>query len=232
MEKIINKTSMLLVILSTLGLASTVSSQELKLADNNFSEQYASNVPVSGRILVGAVLVGGAATPNFAVRLPSASIKDVCVKVQSRDGSYSSENTYRLEQAESGGVFTLEYPSKHIDMLKNMKGNEIAMISTPGHCEQHKQIDSVYVSHRGQPTAGDKLFVLANSGRSDVFMRLQVANSNSNIRCSTITEGVRTGFDTMCEIDTAALQQGENKITLLRRQSGRMLPPVEFSLLY
>ncbi|RUO49339.1 hypothetical protein [Pseudidiomarina donghaiensis] len=246
LQKKTTKSTMLLVIASTIGLtlSAPTQAQELKLADEQFSEQYASNVPVSGRILVGTVLVGslganassgegsGEGAGEFAVRLPSTTVKDVCVKVQSRDGSYSSENSYQLEQAEAGGVFPLEYPSKHIDMLKNMKANEIAVVSTPGKCTNSQQIDSVYVSYRGQPADDSKLYVLANSGRSDVFMRLQVANSNSNYRCSAITDGVRTGFDTMCELDMAALQPGENKITLLRRQSGRMLPPVEFNLLF
>ncbi|CUA83927.1 hypothetical protein [Pseudidiomarina woesei] len=245
LQKKTANSTMLLVIASAIGLAGATlttptQAQELKLVGEQFSEQYASNVPVSGRILVGTVLVGSLGankgssegSGEFAVRLPSTTVKDVCVKVQSRDGSYSSENSYQLEQAEAGGVFPLEYPSKHIDMLKNMKANEIAVVSTPGKCTNSQQIDSVYVSYRGQPANDSKLYVLANSGRSDVFMRLQVANSNSNHRCSAITDGVRTGFDTMCELDMAALQPGENKITLLRRQSGRMLPPVEFNLLF
>jgi len=229
-----NTSVLILSIASALGILSSTSlaAQELKLASSQFSEQYASNVPVSGRILVGAVLVGETTNSDFAVRIPSASYNEVCVKVQSRDGSYNAENSYQLDNVGKGGVFSLEYPSKHIDMLKNMKINEIAVISTPGNCAEQKHIDKVYLSYRGEPATTNKLYVLANSGRSDVFMRLQVANAKTNHRCSAIDEGVRTGFDTLCEIEPSALRQGENEITLLRRQSGRMLPPVQFSLIY
>src|SRR5690554_3751060 len=124
--------------------------QDLKLADAEFTESYASNVPVSGRILVGALLVSTNTVQNFAVRLPNAAASNqVCVKVQSRDGSYSSENNYVLDGTAEGGIYTLEYPSKHTDVLNKMAPDEIAMVTTPGSCAQTQQIEQVYLSYRG-----------------------------------------------------------------------------------
>ncbi len=222
--------------LSAIGLWSGVSLaapvQELRLAQEAFTESYASNVPVSGRILVGVVYASPNLSGNLAVRVPQVDLdQPICLKVHSRDGSYSSENEYRMAAAAEAELYSVEYPSKHTDVLNKLSADEMAMVAVPGSCEQSNSIQQVYLSYRGEEPGG-KVYVFANSGRSDVFMQLQLDSGNQNHRCQAIKQGVRTGYDTLCEIDPALLRDGSNAITLVRRQAGRMLPPVKFELVY
>lgn len=204
----------------------------LKLLNTDFSEQYSSNVPVSGRVIAGLAIIGSH-TSDLSIYIPNQNIEEtICMRVMSRDGTYISSNQYQSPGSASSGFISAEYPTEYFKVLAKLDKDDLAVLSYPGQCEG-SLVNQLYLSARGETTGKEEVTIFVSSGRSDVFLRLPSINAETEtIRCQRIQDGKRTGFDTLCYVGLSKLLQGTNELSLMRRKSGRMLPSVKFSILF
>ncbi|RUO61796.1 hypothetical protein [Pseudidiomarina insulisalsae] len=211
---------------------SSAHAQQLDLSSSEFNEVYASNVPVSGRVLVGIQIVSAETSPNFEVQVPSSfQAKPICLRVRSRDGTYSSENQYQVVGQPNDGLYQVNYPTKYISKLNDFSDNELALLAFPGMCTDD-QLDTLMLSFRGEQIVLDdatEVVLFVNSGRSAVFVQLKNDEHGKSVRCDRIEEGIRTGYDTLCRLNYSDLTK-VNGAVLLRRQGSRMLPPIKFQV--
>lgn len=197
-------------------------------------ESYRDEAPVSGRVIAGVTITGVVAAGLAVVPPASANGASICVHIMSRDGRYWSENTFELPTAVGGATpVVLDYPTKHREFLKQQKGNDLAVLGSAGECA-NTDLNTVFLSSTGSGTDEEaSVNIFVNSSRADTFVAIgNVETKRRPARCQEIQEGRRTGFDTICKISLAKLDNSPEHldIRILRRRYERMLPPTEFTL--
>jgi len=234
MAKFYSSSAGIFILLSSLIGLNVEAAQEpsIKLLDDQFSEQYSTNVPVSGRVLAG-IAINSDILPGLSIFIPHTNDNEqICMRVLSRDGTYSSLNQYQVPNNLKEGFQSVEYPSEFMDVISSFSESDLAVLAYSGQCKDNP-VNELYLSARGEPKNSDKVTIFVSSGRSEVFLRIPNENSTTDmIRCKRIQQGKRTGYDTQCHIGLSKLLTGKNEISLIRRKSGRMLPSVKFSILY
>lgn len=215
------------------GLISTVTvcAEEVVVDEETFSEIYSTKVPVSGRVLTG-IAIAKSGRPDFQFLLPlTAQGERMCFRVISQDGSYVSENEYQIANVLPDSLSSANYPTQYAEEIASIPPWQLALLATPGQCK-NKNPERVYLSARGDVDVPDKVTIYVSSGRSAVYLRVpNYEDGKETIKCDPITSGVRTAFDTLCHIEFDRLLKGVNELSLVRRKSGRTLPPVTFKLL-
>jgi len=221
----------LLILLISLN-AKAAKEPSLKLIDSQFSEKYSTNVPVSGRVLAG-LAINSDQLSGLSIFIPTSNDNEqICMRVLSRDGTYSSLNQYLVPKSLPSGFQSVEYPSDFMDVITGFSKSDLAVLAYPGQCKGNP-VNQLYLAARGVAKRGDTATIFVSSGRSEVFLRVLNKNETSGMtRCKRIQQGKRTGYDTLCHVDLSKLLNGKNDISLMRRKSGRMLPSVKFSILY
>ncbi len=199
-------------------------------------EVYKDDVPVSGHVIAG-LCFAGIPHSNILAILPKSteqSGKKICVQVMSRDGRYWAKNTFLLpELKETDRLVALDYDSEYKDMIKDSSVVDLAVLSSAGPCDSEKQHEYILTSRDKLSQEKDTLVIYVNSGRTDVFISVtKPENSGSPQPCETITEGRRTGYDTICKfkLESKYREQNRLELKLYRRKFGRNLPPVEFTV--
>lgn len=219
-----------LALIMTVVNYTTVWAEPLTVSPTQFSEQLSANVPVSGRVLAG-VAIANSGSSNFSFLLPAqTSEEQFCFRVISQDGTYSSENLYPTIMMESKSFVGADYPSKYLGELAAFNRHELALLATPGSCENTDN-SKVLLTARGNAELDSEVIVFVSSGRSDVYLRVPTENERKKtIKCERIEEGSRTAYDTTCSLSIDELNKGTNEISLMRRKSGRTMPTVSFNI--
>lgn len=189
-------------------------------------ESVQPEVGVSGQVIVGVMTpAAGAAIlkDEIAVHPAAAPGQELCLRVASRDGIYTSRNTYGLPDEDRRPVL-LPYSSEHLDFLKSYRSEEIAMTATLGNCDAD---GSRYLVVRGmnEPDNASVDVFLNSFGATDVFFQL----GEEVERCEYLSEGRRTTFDYVCRV--GAIRGSENvPVTIMRERFGREQPAIEISI--
>lgn len=204
----------------------------LTLVSKNFNEKFNSNVPVSGRVVSGVMQASPSKLSALKINLAKLNSNVICLKVQSRDGTYFSSNEYNVVNNENTGLITPEYPTQYEDILSSFTENELGVLAYEGKCSDRK-LKNVLLASRGNNIENDEVVIFVSSGRSDVFFTTKTSTGKKKtIKCSRIEEGKRTAYDTECKVNRDLLPLSVNEISILRRKSGRMLPSIKFNLVY
>lgn len=203
----------------------------LKLENKSFNEVYSSNVPVSGRVIAGLMLKTNH-LGEFNINLPVIDGDSICFRVQSQDGTYRSINQYKVVDKNTTGIISPDYPTQYNELLASFSSSELAVLAFEGNCSD-KKITNVLIASRGALDVKQDVIILVSSGRSDVFFTTKSINGRKKTtKCKRIEQGKRTAYDTLCKVGFESFIVGENDVSILRRKSGRMLPPVKFKILY
>ena len=186
-------------------------------------EEYRQEVPVSGRLLVGmSVVTDDELTAELALLAPNRDIDGMfCMQLMSRDGSYWSQNSFRLPSGEAGLV-RLEYPSPYLERLYDDQAKELAVLAKLGPCAE-AGLPLIAGWRSSQLEDPERITLFINSARTYTF----VAGNYDGVwdkpaPCSPIEDGRRTAYDTSCELD---FNDGLQAVKILRRRYDRMLPP-------
>lgn len=205
--------------------------QVAALANKSFSEHYSSDVPVSGKVLVGILVESKNINSRFFVQSnPETNL--FCFKVNSIDGTYFSENEYKLTPAKAilneQGLVEVEYPTQFKNILKEFGDNELALLATQGGCSVSSNIH--LVATKDKIEANDNVRFLISSARSQVFMRLKSKSQSIQPKCDRIEVGKRTAYDSICEINLDELVSETFDGQIIRRKNNRTLENVSFKL--
>ena len=254
-------------VIIVLGMLSGVTNGDVLVAtldDPNkegLKESYTDDVPVSGRVVAGVMLMGIASPGNMAIYPSGVSVGSrLCVQVTSRDGRYWAENNFRLtkraaedeqpkiieparlqydteyddEKPKINEPVRLQYDTEYEDELKGFKLDELAILSYTHDCGQSRENSYFPAIRNGYSGEKNRLRIYINSGRADSYVRVEnsIEGNNKSRMCRRFTEGRRTGYDTVCEIPLSSdLTLNPLKIDIYRRKYDKNLPKESFEIL-
>lgn len=170
------------------------------------NEKYVDEVPVSGQVLAGVGLGWSGdlvAADRLSIFIPGSHSGDrVCVQVISRDGRYWSKNTFILPEVRRAAYVALQYPSMHLDALRDIPAGDLAMLAFAGDCENTTGNELFVADWLPSPVAApDHLQVFVNSGRADSYIITRDPDGKRNrAPCRRILDDRRTGYDTVCDL--------------------------------
>jgi hypothetical protein len=218
-------------VLITIPSLTKTYAQVAPLTSGKFKEHYSSDVPISGKVLVGILIESSNKNSGFFVRSNLVNTL-FCFRVMSIDGTYASENEYVLNakaiDASEQGLVEVEYPTQFQKILNDFEDYELALLATEGECDSSGNVH--YFATKDQVQNNDKIRFLISSARSQVFMRLKSKEHSLRPSCTRIEEGKRTAYDTICEISLTSLTSADYIADIVRRKSNRKLPDTNFNL--
>ena len=125
-----------LVLISVLFNSATADDRwpSAELLSEKFNEEMFKETPVSGSILAGIVIEQPTSKQSDNLQIfvywphtyPPSTI---CLTVQTRDGTYKSQNPYRIPQVNASTYIRLPYPSKGPDFLREQDAQSIALLA-------------------------------------------------------------------------------------------------------
>jgi len=232
---------------------SPAQSQEV-LALENFSERLSKDVPVSGRMLVGASVMPGEtvkAPESLAPKLlwrgaaVESTREPLCVTLASRDGQYYGEGKLSAATLDSltGPV---RVQGKHMpktrDHLRGLAKDELAVLASTGDCRLGAADGktTVYVLDRSDAGAPARqgnapreynLVLMLNSMTYTLEVEAVLPGSvTRQASCRTLDNAQRNkAFNTICEL-TVPNAETEAELVIKRRRYERGFDPIRFKL--
>jgi hypothetical protein len=198
-------------------------------------EVYKDDVPVSGRVVAG-LSMAGVPLPGTLALLPRQDVGggQVCVQVMSRDGRYWAENNFLLPGGIVDGPVRLQYESRYSDELNAAQADDLALLSYLGGCGDQNTREYVLTSRDKLSDGERSLVIYVNSARADTYAGIvNRAKREKPQKCRRITEGRRTGYDTICRIalQDADAELGALQVKVFRRKYEKNLKPVELRVI-
>jgi hypothetical protein len=222
-----------------LGLLPCVAGADEPLPLEKFTERLSKDVPVSGRLLVGAVVVDAARAPALAPRLlwrgaaaESAGEAKV-THIASRDGLYYGEGEiFKDKLAALAGPQRVQggHSSEAVGHLRGLAADDLAMLATRGDCRVgagEARLNAVHLLDRRDPAAAGpfKLRLMLNSLGYTLALEAAVAGgARQPLACSTLEGAQRNkAFNTQCELGLPG-KAGEADLFIQRRRFERGFP--------
>lgn len=217
-----------LLALSALPTGAAAQALKAELVGQEFVEDHTPEVSVSGNVLVGlmtAEAAEGLASDSLSLAPAGALVsKELCLRVSSRDGTYTSKNLYRVPEALDRSAVGLPYPSRYLTVVEQYGVDDVALAASAGRCDESAR-DYFVVMSAGQQPANLRLYV--NSfGATDVLHRTKEGGEWSTpTPCNAITAKRRTTFDHVCDVKARGGATALD-IEILRERFGRPQPTV------
>jgi hypothetical protein len=202
-------------------------------------EHHAPEVKVSGNVIVGVMAASAyqaLADDLLAIHSPDTGSTTLCLKVTSRDGSYTSRNDYTSDTAPA--ILRLPYESSIRQAMEQYTGRpgEIAITATRGDCQQSAPSDyylpAVLDRGRGELGGGPVSIYINGFDATDVYYRI-VDTGDGEVRdCEYIEEGRHTAYNFSCQIPPAVADTTVPvSIEIMREVYGRELQPLTIRIL-
>jgi hypothetical protein len=169
-----------------------------------FSEQLRTEAPVSGRALLGAIVLAPA-TPGNAdvfIRAPQRLAgQALCLTIVSRDGRYYARNGFVVPEITSVSTVRLPVQTAHPKVFSGALGSEVTSLIEEGACGANSR-NILPVSARAiAPEAPVVLSI--NSGRATARILAGTAGNERSFPCLPIETGRRTTYDAICTLDAS-----------------------------
>jgi len=232
-----------ILILSVTGFAKDSPIPSVQLI--NFSERLSKDAPVSGRVLVGAVIErpGAKATAENPILMwtraaVTAPGKSLCVSSVSRDGLYFSEGSLSpATLADMAGPVRLTGGKSKdaVKFIQRLKLDEFATLAYLGDCGTSPTAAAtptvVLVDQAEGATVGSrrvKLFINSQRQTTSVYAKSptgQVVDAT----CIEPEDGRRTAFDIVCTFEPPNAT-AKVSVAIERKRYERVLSPVRFDI--
>ncbi|MGD2055843.1 MAG: hypothetical protein PVJ15_03480 [Gammaproteobacteria bacterium] len=236
------RVSAILGLLYCLGISPAQGAEVIDaVLDGAFHEKLEADVNVSGNIIVGVMFSSahlGLTSDALAILPSGGEATEICLKITSRDGTYTSENQFR-RTGNPQAILRLPYQSRYLEVLNNYSRDDgsVAITATSGSCTQ--SATGVYylpvrLDKRNQlPDAQDIRVYINGFDATDVSYQLKGAADWLPARdCDYIEEGRHTAYNFSCEIAEIPKNAATPvTVKILREVYGRELEPVQFSIL-
>jgi hypothetical protein len=236
-------------------IAHTPARPQGPLVLENFNERLSKDVPVSGRVLVGAVAVlpGETAKPPA---LPAHTLlwraankesvrEPLCVTLASRDGQYFGEGTLsadKLRVLTGPQPITWEHHRSSKEHLLKLHQNDVAVLATTGDCRLGTTDGktTIHVLHRrdagapapqGGAPSQFTLQLMLNSMTYALAVEASIDKAGSRqVTCTELPDAQRNrAFNTLCELLVPTAATGA-VLTIKRRRYERTFEPIKFNL--
>jgi hypothetical protein len=235
--------------IGTLPLASAQTEDAVSLED--FNERLSKDVPVSGRLLVGVVVMPTEGTPARALPTPklfwnSQSPKDpLCVTFASRDGQYYGEGKLTTAiLATKEKPFRVSAPhrpeaKRHLDVTPM---DDLAVLASKGDCRLgasagNSTVHVFDLRNDADSTQPKTLRIMLNSMTFtlNVSASIPPGSKERAVVCEPLPEVKRNkAFNTVCNLDVSPDfgKEGKAKLVISRRRYEQAFKPVEFTLIW
>lgn len=186
----------------------------LEPAASPFVERLTERVPVSGRTLIGLMLIsaeqpqlgGGLTTGTLAIPaslLPHGNV--ICVRAGSQDGRYAAENSFVvMREVPLNGRADLAWPTQYAATLRTVPMSEMAAIARFGSCAGDAEIIPVIL---GAEAESGILQALVNTRGAAITVALRDPETGRTMRrvnCTRVPGASRVAFDARCVLGTVA----------------------------
>lgn len=221
-----------LFVLSTPVLASDLAS-----VIGEFEERFSKEVPVSGNVVAGLMLVSSVTSSvkvfSPYIQLPGSSEKPevVCLSVVSQDGVYSSHNSYRIPANSGSKIVQADYSQSMYHSLLSSSDLPVALKAQPGKCGQ-TQPNRYFIARNGQVDDSAELILKVDSlGATDVLVAAKGADRKVIRGQCKVLEGERkTGFDYSCRLPLDFKSVDGTTVKIQRLHFGRKMPAVSLEI--
>lgn len=202
------------VILSTAFFAVEAQNLQVAIAAGEFQERLDKHGRVSGDIVVG-VMIGPADvakpmadlaprfTADVAVNLPpTTGTQDYCVRINSKDGRFESENTYPVAGASSSAGLSFRYDGIHASALTSMKAVSLVKL---GPCGDRTEVivPSIWADTSAKPK-GRALHVFVNSAGNPTGVA--VGSDPGFMECKDVADATTLKYTAACVLPFDLLQ--------------------------
>jgi hypothetical protein len=235
-------------------MAQSAAQSQKPLALENFTERLSTDVPVSGRILVGAIVrpdqtrsASASLTPRLLWR-PTAikpAIEPLCVTFASRDGQYYGEGILSVATL-NRLTDTVPVEGKHtpstLEHLRKLESDQLAVLASAGDCRLGASGGKTTIHLLDPAETGAAALPRSAAGQFTVLLMLNSMTYAVAIEasipgvgtrpaaCRVLGDGQRNkAFNTVCElaVPTAA---AEAELTIHRRRYERRFDPIRFNM--
>jgi len=209
--------------------------------DGEFHEHYSAEVPVSGNVIAGIELASSnehpeGFTPQIFIPQSVSGEKHLCFQVLSKDGTYSSKNTYLIpENIESTDVLVNYNQSKHLDFLSQESLDQaIAVKVNLGSCSENR--DSVYLASTYQNISSDEneqlRIYIDSMGATDIKLAARDETKKTmRADCQPLQGKRQTGFDYVCSLSVSRSGKSKLDVHIIRAKHKRQLQKVKIQIL-
>ena len=199
-----------------------------------FIEHHSPEVSVSGNVIVGVMsaTAGKALAENLlAIDSAAGNAIDVCLRITSRDGTYSSRNTY--SSTSTPPILRLPYDTQKEAVVAEYASvaGRIALTTARGDCE-NSVVSDYYLPgaldrSEGKLNHGPLSIYINGFDATDVYYRIK-NNKDSEVKdCLYIEDGRHTAFNFSCAIgDVPSDFSNPMEVEVLREVYGRELTPI------
>ena len=179
-----------------------------------FVERLTERVPVSGRTLVGLLLISaeqphlgdGLATGSLSIPAPLISPGSViCIRATTQDGRYSAENSFVVKrEIPQTGQAGMAWPTQYAATLRTLSLSEVAAVARSGSCTGDAEVIPVIF---GAEAGLGVLQALVNTRGAAITAALRDPETGRTLRranCTRVSGTSRVAFDARCVLGTAA----------------------------
>lgn len=219
------------------GLAGPVMAAEAVLTLDNFRERVTKEVPVSGRMLVGAAVMGAAGaravpSPRLLWPGPSAAAagQGLCVTFSSRDGIFNSDGEIppaRLAGVSGAPSIQGARSREAMSHLEGLPRDDLAVLATRGACtvgETDADLTQVTLLDRRESATGDAVLQLAINPQGYAVAVDLVLQGNVRLpaTCVRLDDSRRNkSFSLQCTL-ALPLNASEAQVVIQRRKNERV----------
>ena len=234
-----NRLVVLLLIVGLNALTTTVYAKEFYAElKGSFEEKYSEEVPVSGNVIAGVMLYDNDKKnenefdPRVFVSHQTEGF-DICLSVVSKDGMYSSHNTFTIPKIDSSTYITADYSkTKHKRYLDSAVSDNIAIKARIGSCDGDRNKPFLITSSTPEHINSKSLNLYIDSlGATDVMVAAR--SSDRKIikgQCEAIHGERKTGYDHICNFDLSTFSPKEFDVQVVRRRFGRNMDAIKFKV--
>jgi hypothetical protein len=223
-------------VLTGLQTAIAIEPASAKLVES-FYESVQPEVNVSGNVIAGVMgtsaLTGDSVRNILVYPALEGGIRDICLRVVSRDGIYTSRNVYRLPDSIAGEPVRLPYDkSSQLELLGSYADKDIAMTAVLGSCDTADSLYYVISASNSEQAENIRLYI--NSfGATDVYYQVLLGDSEWSDAevCTYVSEGRRTTFDFWCDVPGALATGNRTELRIQRERFGRAQPAVDIRVI-
>ncbi|MEI4474129.1 hypothetical protein [Frigidibacter sp. MR17.24] len=201
------------------AICGEASAEAPRLTTAPFTEKVFERSEISGTLVVGISQVAGNLSEDLRIsaEIP-AGWSNLCLSVRTVDGLYESRNHYELPADWAGGNVIFDYPTAHTQLLLTTDADRIGTLVSAGSCDRQGS-DIALSGWRVSERMEGVVRIFVNSFQADEV--IAYAGDAPEVTCLPLTEGSRTAFDMVCDLELPAGLESPIEVELIRVRSGK-----------
>jgi len=204
------------VTFAILFVSLSLSSQDL-ITPLEHSENWYDPVPVSGELragLVSSLTYEGQLPDRFSTLLPDQGFKYLLVEIASRDGRYTSHQSYPIEG--KVGSQTFQWQSALAKKLKKYTPNEVTLLAWVVNDMNDEKSNFVPASWREWTDTDHYYVILLSKKKTYLNVYNTRTGDNESIVCKEYPSELAVSFNKYCEVPIGLIDK-DSEVTIVQK---------------